>query len=125
MNLVPVNMTIKEKIHRLSDGEVFYTEAGVKLFYQENGGYSPFRLGDTPIYCNWNKQWYKEQNWYENIPEKGVPCWVWNYDESERQLRLVVEVKNNINHEFRFLEDSRDIYWKHARPATKEELFDE
>jgi len=125
MNLVPVNMTIKEKIQRLRDGEVFYTVGGGKIYYDKNENGNPFRFEWSPLDVLFPEQWYKEQNWYDNIPEKGVPCWVWNYDESERQLRLVVEVKNNINHEFRFLEDSRDIYWKHARPATKEELFDE
>jgi len=125
MNLVPVNMTIKEKIQRLMDGEVFYTKGGIKVYYDECESTSPFRFDNSTLTSAFHAQFYKEQNWYDNIPEKGVPCWVWNDNESERQLRLIVEVKNNINHDFRFLEDSRDIYWKHARPATKEELFDE
>jgi len=93
MNLVPVNMTIKEKIQRLMDGEVFYNEYGSKIFYDENS--------------------------------KGIPCWVWDDSESDRCLRLVVEVSKNIHSEFKFLEDDRETCWKHARPATKEELFDE
>ena len=125
MNLVPVQMTIEEKIQRLMDGEVFYTIYGSKIYFDKNASCSPFRFEDASLDSAFPVQWHKEQNWYENIPEKGIPCWVWNNNESERQLRLIVEVKNNINHEFRFLEDSRDIYWKHARPATKEELFDE
>jgi len=126
MNLVPVEMTIVEKIQRLMDGEVFYTNCGVKLFYQENTHSSPFR---TEYGCGiskaWGLKWYKEQNWYDNIPEKGVPCWVWDDSESDRCLRLVVEVSKNIHSEFRFLDDACGVYWKHARPATKEELFDE
>jgi len=126
MKLVPVEMTIKEKIQHLMDGEVFYTEGGVKLFYRENANRSPFRTGSgCEISKAWSLKWYKEQEWYENIPEKGVPCWVWNDIEAERQLRLVVDVRRNIDCMFKFLEDSREIYWPNARPVTKNELFDE
>ena len=32
MKLIPVEMTIKEKIQHLMDGEVFYTKRGSKIF---------------------------------------------------------------------------------------------
>lgn len=127
MNLVPVQMTIKEKIKHLMDGEVFYSEAGRKIYYDDSVHNSPFRFEDTSLDDAFLAQWYKEQNWYDNIPEKGVPCWVWDDGEEERYLRLIVEVRDKTRAYagFIFLQDDREIYWKHARPATKEELFDE
>jgi len=125
MNLVPVQMTIEEKIQRLKYGEVFYTKYRSKIFYDENAGSSPFRFEDTSLDAAFRCQWYKEQNWYENIPEKGVPCWVWDDEESDKRLRLIVEVRDKSYSEYRFLDDVCGVYWRHARPATKEELFDE
>ena len=124
MNLVPVDMTIKEKIQRLMDGEVFYTDCGSNIFYNESVVGSPFRVGDCALNQVFHTQWYQEKQWYDNIPEKGVPCWVWDDSEAEQILRLVVDVRN-IKCAFRFLDDSRNKYWNHAQPATKEELFDE
>jgi len=123
MKLIPVEMTIKEKIQHLMDGEVFYTKRGSKIFYDENSSGNPFRFQDTILNHTFASQWYKEQAWDESIPEKGIPCWVWNDNESERQLRLIVEVRRNPDCMFKFLEDSREVRWPNARPATKNELF--
>lgn len=62
----------------------------------------------------------KDPEWWENIPEHGVLCWVSDIDESvEKMLFLIIGV-----------DDDDDIYrfksiqsaWKYATPLTNEEI---
>ena len=77
----------------------------------------------TPLWHSENLKFRrkpKEPNWWENIPEHGVLCWVSDIDESvEKMLFLIIGV-----------DDDDDIYrfksiqsaWKYATPLTNEEI---
>jgi hypothetical protein len=51
----------------------------------------------------------KEPDWWENIPEHGVLCWVSDIDESTRSIidRITVKNKNG---------------WRYITPLTNEEI---
>ena len=50
----------------------------------------------------------KEPEWYENIPEHGVLCWVSDIDESTRNVIDRITVKND--------------GWRYITPLTNEEI---
>jgi len=102
------------------DGEVFYTIYGSKIYFDKNASCSPFRFEDASLDSAFPVQWHKEQNWYENIPEKGVPCWVWNDEGGNTKLGLVHLCSGD---GWYACDDGK--WWRNARPVTKEELFDE
>jgi len=49
----------------------------------------------------------KEPDWWENIPEHGVLCWVSDIDESTRDVIERIKVKNG---------------WRYITPLTNEEI---
>lgn len=64
----------------------------------------------------------KEPEWYENIPEKGVLCWV---DDSNTNpynknvISVIVKYNSEQNREF---SDIRGVPWYYATPLTNEEI---
>ena len=80
--------------------------------------------------CTVNPQWGneglkfrlkpKEPEWYENIPEHGVLCWVDDINETARNIieRITFVVNEHEFYRFR----SRETIWKYATPLTNEEI---
>ena len=62
----------------------------------------------------------KEPEWYENIPEHGVLCWVDDINETARNIieRITFVVNEHEFYRFR----SRETIWKYATPLTNEEI---
>ena len=62
----------------------------------------------------------KEQDWWENIPEHGVLCWVSDIDESTRNIieRITFVVNEDDFYRFR----SHETRWKYATPLTNKEI---
>ena len=62
----------------------------------------------------------KEPEWYENIPEHGVLCWVSDIDESLKNIieRITFVVNEDDFYRFR----SSETRWKYATPLTNEEI---
>ena len=58
----------------------------------------------------------KEPNWWENIPEHGVLCWVCDVNESpnsEHSMAIIISSA---------LETNQGAYWHYATPLTNEEI---
>jgi hypothetical protein len=119
-----VNANIKSKkelAQRLIDGEVFYTESGIKVFYDEIQDSTPFRLG---IYNLVGDVWesysslFKEVNWWDNIPEEGVLCWVDDCDREPKRVAALITSKECGG--YRSVGGSR---WTYARPVKPEECL--
>lgn len=63
----------------------------------------------------------KPKEWYEDIPEDGVLCWVSDYNEDVRQrARLITAVcKNNYS---KFISNN-GVIWRYATPVKPEECW--
>ena len=63
-----------------------------------------------------------ELQWFENIPEHGVLCWVWDDDEeSDRKLiRVVYSYHRDTASNYGFETD--DECYRYAKPLTNDEL---
>jgi len=83
----------------------------------------PQRQGWTPTTTpHWQEGFKyrpKSNQWYNNIPEKGILCWVWNNELGGRkkEARYIKWKKSN---DFICIEE---IQWKHAEPVKSEECF--
>ena len=62
----------------------------------------------------------KEPEWWENIPEHGVLCWVSDIDENIRNIieRITFVVKEDGAYKIR----PHETRWKYATPLTNEEI---
>jgi len=60
-----------------------------------------------------------EPHWYDNIPDIGIPCWVWDFTGQDRVPRMVFNksVKNG------FIAGA--VYWNHATPILPSECYQE
>ena len=82
------------------------------------------------IDCKETPQWHregfifrrkpKEPDWWENIPEHGVLCWVSDIDEPTRNIieRITFVVNEDDFYRFR----SHETRWKYATPLTNKEI---
>lgn len=61
-----------------------------------------------------------EPEWWENIPEHGVLCWVSDIDENIRNIieRITFVVKEDGAYKIR----PHETRWKYATPLTNEEI---
>lgn len=65
-----------------------------------------------------NNKYRVKPNWYDNIPEEGVLCWV-DFDDEIARLRLVTSYDEE---QEKFFDDS-GVKWYTATPITSSELF--
>jgi hypothetical protein len=57
-----------------------------------------------------------KRNWYEEIPNGGILCWVSDGDISEKfRVRLITSFINHSHYRFR---DAEDFIWTYATPLT-------
>lgn len=64
----------------------------------------------------------KEPEWYENIPEHGVLCWVSDSNTIPNAINAVsLIVKHGLNGNREYL-DIRGVMWMYATPLTNEEI---
>lgn len=112
----------KEAIQRMMDGEVFYGEGGAKIYYEEASSGAPFRCvvdgRNNPLTGLFDlfDEWQTKTEWYENIPEQGVLCWVWVESPAGRQLRVIVRTDHDS-----FIAAGGGA-WKNAEPVKLEEI---
>lgn len=63
-------------------------------------GFSPFKIDELKMSRSWqvNDNDYQEEievEWWDNIPEGGIDCWVWDNDEDEESIKRVFEKTGN------------------------------
>jgi len=58
----------------------------------------------------------KQSKWYDNIPKKGIICWVWDIEGSVKDLTVIIDYSNGL-----FL--SAENGWKFAEPVKPEECY--
>lgn len=119
----------KELVIALIDGRRFKTMSGRILFYDETITADPFRCKDgVDLFSKAMADAWSHydtvtelKEWYNNIPKDGVLCWVWNDNEYEKSIRLVMcaKVRNTV-----LFRTNPSVYWNSARPLTKEELLE-
>ena len=68
---------------------------------------------------NWSRFDYRiKQNWYDNIPESGVLCWVSDVDNNaKKSASIITNYNNKLNFAF-----TGQYSWKYATPLTRKEL---
>ena len=62
----------------------------------------------------------EEPQWWDDIPEKGILCWVGDYefDCVGNNIRIIMKKDNGVFH------TSVGGPWKHAEPLTKDEIME-
>jgi len=80
---------------------------------------------DTPL---WNSELFKfrrkpkEPDWWENIPEHGVLCWVSDIDETIRN-NIIERITSFVNeYSYHGFRSKTGAAWKYATPLTNEEI---
>ena len=128
MKLINANIqSVEEALHRLVDGEVFYTEVGNKLYFNPVAKVlnDMFRISgytvDTPINESFNRceEWKVEEKWWEGISEDNqVLCFVWDGAIKPKNAQAAW-VKEKNGHEFL---THGNMSWANAQPVTAEDL---
>lgn len=116
----------KEFVKRVLDNEAIYSHDGahVATFNPNNQNNFIFcnKTDNYPInLTNFDNFLIEEDSeWYDNIPEHGVLCWVSVYDRSLRDNIAIVE--EYLQHdEFKFLCSCGET-WGSAIPLTEDEI---
>jgi len=116
----------KEMAQALIDGRRFRSDNGYEIYFDQNCD-EPFRLDSRPMNSrpmrgSWNYwfsiEWTEILPWYENIPEHGFLCWVWDEPEDKRHLKLVSEYLRDADYQYR---SRLEIGYRNAIPITPEE----
>jgi len=108
----------------LLDGETLQTHRGSNYKVKLKAGLLVTANSEMPInlfFCNPN-DWhiYTPPKWYENIPEGGVFCWVWDADESVRTQVVIVRYVATDSYPYKGV--GYNSFYKHAIPLTADEL---
>lgn len=111
----------KEFALALLEGRKFKTPNGVLIEYDEEDT-PPFRSGNAHLSGMWKcyRTVTEVKPWYENIPEHGVLCYVWDDDIETKEIAIVVAYDSLS--EFPYTTGPED-YFIHATPLTKEEAM--
>ena len=113
----------KEAAQRLMNGELFYHRDDC-IFFDEDCN-SPFRYRsngiEVPLTDHFEiiNEWQVEIDWRENIG-KGVWCWVWDSDESDRSAFIVKSY--NMKDKIPYITDLGR--WINAEPMTEAEVME-
>lgn len=98
------------------------TGNGKKIHFNVNSlitdmrGVSVFETFSSPQY--W--EIHTPAKWYENIPEGGVLCWVWDNREASKSITGIISIQFPNEAGFKFI--SHDCNWINAIPLTKQEI---
>lgn len=108
--------TKKEFALAMLDGRKFIAKFGDLCLYDPSFVY-PFRCGRVELLESWNE--YNNITeilpWYNNIPEKGMLCWIW--DNHKRNLvGIIAEYRDG------YYITVGGTAWKNAVPLTKAEI---
>ena len=121
MKLINANIKSKKELaQRLIEGEVFYTHAGNKVFY-DGAMCNPFRWEGWVLNEIWEdfRPLQKKVSWQEEIPEQGVLCWVGDKGGVNMVVATIIITFSELE-EFSY--KSIDDRWKYATPLTNEEV---
>lgn len=61
----------------------------------------------------------KPKQWYENIPESGVVCWVWD-DDKRKTTDIIVGYDKPSRARF---QSTFGLFWRNAEPIKPEDLY--
>ena len=119
----------KEARERLDAGEVFYHSPGdegrIFVDYSQEG--SPYKYHDrhgiSTLFGVWDcyGDWLKKGEWWDSIPEHGVPCWVSDHHpepDSQSDMANILQHCARETHSFK----GKDILYRYATPLTDEEI---
>ena len=111
-----VEMSTNEIAKAMIDGEVFYSADG-DYYYEWNGKSFTDSDGDCfYVFGHFYRRVETEVKWYDDIPEGGVLCWVWDTYQVRWEIDIIKEYNGSqfIGH--------TDTEWDQAKPLTKSEI---
>lgn len=112
--------SLKEIYTALIEGKTIEKKHGIKVHINSHGCLVNYNNDSVCFYFDDPSQWseYKEPQWYDNIPEEGVICWVSDYvKENKDSVRLITKYTQSIG----FFSSS--TLWKYATPVKPEECY--
>lgn len=94
---------------------------GDNLYTESYGELKKVGISDCSIFKP-----YVSSEWYNNIPEKGIFCWVHDYQSDRKDyIALVIEFDPSRAKTFVcFRSEARIVDYKFATPLTKEEVLE-
>lgn len=102
--------------HLLSGGEICLVSKPSVRAKMENGSVNtPYNIGAPAFWMP-----YEKPKWYENIPEQGILCRVWDVPRIEYVHKVVSYI---VDSPFPY-EDERSTCWHFAEPLTYQEAID-
>ncbi|MFA5670263.1 MAG: hypothetical protein WC967_13555 [Balneolaceae bacterium] len=120
---------IKEVMEALLAGKVLVSKSGNALYKLAKGevvNCNKQRKTDWTVsyyfaeYLVPSTEYIPPKEWYEQIPEEGVLCWVW--DKGDNAFTIVgIVTKYESNNTYPFITTS-DCEWKHAKPVTQKDI---
>ena len=121
MKYKKLDLTIREKIERLMDKEVFYNEDGCLeyLFSEENGFIidSGLSAGSLDISIDF----YTPETWEDEVsPDNPVLCWISDDNTEDRSSALHIIAVTESG--YRYL-CSSGHQWKYATPVQPKECY--
>lgn len=120
-----INANIKNKTElatRLIAGETFYHK-GDAIFYDETYCI-PFRIENATMVATWNKysEFTIKSNWYQNIPEEGIICWVSDINPDEHdQVSIIREYRDKAREPFVTYKDNT---YQFTTSVAPEDIYD-
>ena len=110
----------KELIRKMLDGRVFKYKEYIIRYNPDESSHSPFMIEGHGTLKLWDhiEDWKEVKEWYEEIPEKGLLCKVWDCGEYEYKSVKVIRIY--CKGAECFLDDN-SAAWDNAKPMTLDE----
>lgn len=121
---------VHELIQALLDGKECISTDGDILRYKHSA-YDPFQMtikstGNIvafDYFSDLEDMWEVKEEWYNNIPSEGVPCWVSDHDNrSKHATSSITTYDRSSPYPFQSAPGYR---WKYATPIKPSECWDD
>ena len=135
LKLLEENVDFKKAVIALMEGKIIQITTGFRNYYKftdkllfandtmnwisiyrSNSPFLDIFLGENQEKVTFNV--YKEKDWWENIPEKGILCYVSDHKSKIKEFNELALILRNEDDSFY----SSGLEWRYAIPLSKEEI---
>ena len=82
-----------------------------------------YKIGGVSFSLVNNYKPYIEPKWYDNIPEQGILCWVWDTLDGTKDVGIIHSIeKDQEGKPTQYLDNYSRCPWDNAIPVTEEEV---
>ena len=109
----------KDVLIKAGDGKAKYHMRGDTVIFTNSEGVEMINKSHRYVYLDESYEIKDQPQWHDNIPEGGVLCNVWDFENQNRLITNIIAYKSSSS-DFQY--QSESSVWNNAVPLTKAKI---